>query len=138
MRPRALAVLLAALLAGTTLTIGTSGFSSMAADRGVEVSVAPDDSAYIGFAQTLDGGADGTTNLTVQVTNRFTETELTSVTVTVGARTVDLTPADGSLDPGEQTTGTLDDVDCGASLLVDATGEAATAQLNRTVMCDTA
>jgi hypothetical protein len=65
-------------------------------------------------------------------------TELTSVTVTVGARTVDLPPADGSLDPGEQTAGTLQDVDCGTSPLVDASGRSVAVQLDRTVVCDTA
>ncbi|WP_418284240.1 hypothetical protein [Halorubrum sp. DTA46] len=76
MKRRNLILLLGGASSGT-MSVGTGAFSSMEAERGVEVSVVGDDSAYVGYNEwdktvPEDLRDDGTVHL-VTVTNRFRE-----------------------------------------------------------------
>lgn len=134
MRGRHLALILA-LLTALTLVTSTGGYSSVTAGRGVDVAVAPDEAAFIGFEQTTDTVTNGTTNVTVSVTNRFPAgTSLETVVVIVDGERVILT-LDGTLDSGESTNETFETVACGASIRVHATGSGVTVHLYRSVQC---
>jgi hypothetical protein len=55
------------VVAAALLAVGTGGFSAMAADRGVEVTVVDDSEAFVGYEASCDDDGD----LSVTVTNRF-------------------------------------------------------------------
>lgn len=71
------------VVASTGLLFGSMGFSSVAADRGVSVAVADDDSALVGY-DTDDQTVTGDERLTlVTVTNRLSSSaSVTNVTAT--------------------------------------------------------
>ncbi len=127
-------VLVAAVVA-VTLVVGTSGYTAANTDRGVRVAVVDDDAAYVGVEQTATDTANGTTNLTVAVTNQFpTSTVLGTVTVTVDGRTVALTQ-DGPLGPGKRAVRTFQGLPCDATITVGASGTDVDVQFSRPVDC---
>ena len=134
MNTRTLVVVCGALAAVVALTTGTGGFTSATADRGVEVSVANDANALLGVERTTAGTGNGTTNLTVNVTNRFGTSELDTVTVRVDGESTDLAET-GPLTPGARGSATVTAVDCGSTIRVDASGDGVDVTLTRRVPC---
>lgn len=130
---RALAVVAGMLLVVGT-TVGTGGFSAVSADRGVDVTVADDDHAYFGVDRSPSGTANGTTNLTVTVANRFgTSTVLESVTLTA---TLDgTTKRLSAISAGESKEATLRNVSCDGYVAIRATGDSVDISLSREVIC---
>lgn len=108
------------------LPAGIAGSPSVAADRGLEVGVAPDSDAYLGIERTC--GADGA--LGVRLTNRFARTTL-DVTVHVNgtAKTA------RGLEPGTTAvlTFSANTSSSGDQIAVEGTGTRATVQLERLV-----
>lgn len=91
------------VVASTGLMFGSMGFSSVAADRGVSVAVADDDSALVGYdTGTVQVTGNERVDL-VTVTNRLSsEASVTNVTVTTGADDVTVSSVSKpTLDPGE-------------------------------------
>jgi len=130
MNRRTLLVLCSAVVAVVALTTGTSGFSSATADRSLEVSVADDADALLGVERTTSGTANGTTTLTVTVTNRFADTAFEDVEVTVGNRSTV-----ASLAPGERESLAFPAVRCGATVRIAATSQNVQVSLDRSVEC---
>lgn len=129
-----LLLVLVATLAVVGVTMASAGNVTMSADRSFVVSTTDDQTAYLGFQQTVDT-AGTVTNLTVNVTNQYPPgTTLTSLTVTVGSETE--SPAlNGGLDPGERVTARFTDVDCTANITVDVSGSNESGTLVRPVSC---
>lgn len=115
-----LASIVLAAVASTGLVFGSMGFSAVAADRGVSVSVASDEHALVGY-QTEDVEVAGTANVSlVTVENRLpSDASVTDVTVAtndpnvsvsgvsqpaVGAGTEERVRADVSCDGATETT----------------------------------
>lgn len=120
-------VLVVGLVALLGVLAGTGGVSSSVVERGMQGQVVDDESAYLGFEQTSET-VDGTTNLTVTVTNQFAAgISLTSVEVTVENETTDL----GPLDAGEAASVTVADVDCNGTVAVEASGDGVDVYLDR-------
>jgi len=111
------------LVLAISLLVGTGSFTAMSADRGVNVAVVDDDSAFVGY----DAACENST-LSVTVTNRFERT-LTDGSVTVAGTTELL----GDLDPGEQAVVTFDDYEVDDSVTVSVQSPTNTAELDRTV-----
>jgi hypothetical protein len=133
-RERRLSLILL-LIATLALVTSTSGYTSVTAGRNVLVAVAPDDAAFLGFEQSNGTVTNGTTTVTVTVTNRFPAgTPLETVTVTVDAETATLTP-DGTLDAGESASATFENVTCGGPVAVHASGSDVSVHLDRSVQC---
>lgn len=142
-RRAALAVATLTLLASVVVT---GGFSSVSADRTVQVAVAEDSRAYLSItepAQNLSAGEQRVTLLTLQ--NRFA-TRLTGVEVTVagdGTSPPNLNGTDPVDHPESLAIGEEGDVSvtvyCGDSgsdefrVAVDASGPGVSVGLNRTV-----
>ena len=116
------------------LTNGTSGFTSTTADRAVNVSVVGDERALLGIERTTSGTANGTTNLTVTVTNRFAATRLDTVSISVNGESADVGTT-GPLSPGAMESMTFTGVDCGSTVNVDVNGETIDVTLTRPVPC---
>jgi cell division protein FtsI/penicillin-binding protein 2 len=132
--PHRLLLVLLATVAIVGVTVASAGNVTMSADRSFVVSTTDDQTAYLGFQQTVD--TTGTaTNLTVDVTNQYPPgTTLTTLTVTVGSETQ--TPAlNGGFDPGERVTVEFTDVDCTADITVDVSGSNESGTLVRPVDC---
>jgi hypothetical protein len=130
---RTLAVVVGALLVVGT-TVGTGGFSAMNADRGVDITVVDDDRAYLGVDRSPSGTANGTTNLTVTITNRLgSGTTLESVTLT--ATLDDASKRLDSIQTGELKEATLRGVSCDGYIEIRATGESVEVSLSRAVIC---
>lgn len=128
------------LFAGLALVVSsvmsTGGVSSVSVDRGIDVAVADDELAYLGFEQTPTNTSNDTTDLEVSVTNQFSGgTELTAVEVTINETTVDLA-AGGTVSPGEEVAYTFTAVPCGDRITVVAVGAGVSVQLNRSVACE--
>jgi hypothetical protein len=136
--------LAAAALALVATTASSAGFTSVSADRGVEISTAPDSHAFLTIDHhhpTLTAQSDDAR--LVNITNQFAMT-LTSVTVTVthGAGPAELANGpvtlEESLHPGGSLVVTVP-VECDGSghaefvVSVDASGPEATVDLTRTV-----
>jgi len=107
----------------------TGGFSSVSADRGMKVSIAPDGSAYLGFEQETSNINENTSSadLNVTIINRLGS----GLTVTVdsgsgGEHTK-------SLGPGESEEYTFFDVQCGSTIYVEASGSGVTVEFERKV-----
>lgn len=130
---RTLAVVVGALLVVGT-TVGTGGFSAIVADRGVDVTVVDDDHAYLGVDRSPSGTVNGTTNLTVTVTNRFGDgTTLASVLLTA---TLDgTTKRLNSISAGESKDATLRGVPCDGYVAIHAAGDSVDVSLSREVVC---
>jgi hypothetical protein len=132
------------LLGGTSsgaMSVGTGAFSSMEAERGVEVNVVEDDDAYVGYRESdktvpADLRGDGALHL-VTVTNRFREAvSIVDVTVGDGADVLAEVSYDGSeLGTGEKEniTGHVEGLPPGESVEIEVTvtveGAGVTAQL---------
>jgi len=74
----------AMIVLAISLLVGTGSFSAVSADRGVAITVADDDSAFLGFtseAPVLDNGRHNETTLAT-IHNRF-DGRLTDVEVTI-------------------------------------------------------
>ena len=71
MRTLRAASLLLAFLAATGLVFGTFAFSAMSADRGLDLGVTDDDSAYVGYAELTDAVHDGESTETAEFRNQF-------------------------------------------------------------------
>lgn len=127
-------VLLVAAIAALSLTLGTSGVSSVSVDRGIDVAVAEDRRAFLAFEQRTTT-TNGTTSLNVTIGNQYPDgTSLSTVTVSVGGTTVDLT-IDQQLDAGEERTSTFGAVSCNDTIRVEATGAGVAASFERSVVC---
>ncbi len=118
---RRLLLVVAVVVAGSLL-VPTTGFSSAAADRSVEVAVAPDDSAYLGVQRTCNNGT-----VRVGVTNRLPTGTGLDVDVAVGGTSK---PIDG-LAPGESRNRTFDSFDADDRITVDASGSGVSVRLTR-------
>lgn len=116
---RRLLLVVAVVLAGS-LVVPTMGFSSVAADRSIEVAVVPDDSAYLGVQRTCNNST-----VRVGVTNRLPTG--TTLDVAVGGTTE---PIDG-LAPGESQNRTFDSFDADDRITVDASGSGVSVRLTR-------
>ena len=128
-------VLVAALLASLALVSNTAAYSSVHADRGVQVQVVGDEDAYLGLQRTTTNVSNGTADLEVTVSNQFAAgTDLTEVETTVGGTAVDLA-AGGSLDPGERSSHTFANVSCADAVTIAASGSGVRVSLNRSVPC---
>jgi len=124
-------VLAAAVVVLLATVSGTGGFSSAEADRSMDVSIANDDSAFVGFEQTTEE-TNQTVNLTVAVTNQLPSgTTLSTVSVTVGSESQDA----GPLDTGERNEAEFHDIDCDSSIAVDASAASVSVQFSRDVEC---
>ncbi|WP_435095792.1 hypothetical protein [Halorubrum sp. N11] len=123
------------------MSMGTGAFSSVKADRGVEVNVENDDSAYVGYKEwdktiPADLRDDGTVHL-VTVTNRFrNEISIVDVEIDDGRNVLtEVSYSDSSFGTGEQEeiTGRVEGLAPGESVQVEVTvtveGAGVTAQL---------
>ena len=127
-------VLLVAAVAALSLTLATSGVSSVSTDRAVDVAVADDQRAFLAFEQRTTT-TNGTTSLDVTIGNQYPNgTPLSTVTVSVGGTTVDLA-TDQQLDAGEKRTSTFRAVSCNDTIRVEATGAGVAASFERSVLC---
>lgn len=134
-RRRSLSLVLATV-AVLALVTSTGGVSSVTGDRDVRIAVAPDHSAFLGFEQSTGTVTNGTTNVTLTVTNGFPSgTSLATVEITVDGETENLV-ADGSLGSGESAGATFENVACDAKITVEASGSDVFARLVRSVECD--
>jgi hypothetical protein len=115
-------LLVVAVVAAGSLVAPTAGFSSMAADRSVEVAVAPDDSAYLGVQRTCNNST-----VRVGVANRLPTGTALDVDVAVGGTTRTI----GGLAPGESRNRTFESVDADDRIAVDASGSGVSVRLTR-------
>ncbi|QSG06150.1 hypothetical protein [Halapricum desulfuricans] len=117
----------AALLAlAVLLVLGTGGFSAMSADRGVSVSVADDEEAYLGYDDTCENGT-----LKVTITNQFDD-RLTDVSITVDGEQKDL-PEDAEIEAAKQWTATFNVSGTNSrDVTVEASGPGVSVELDRT------
>lgn len=159
MRRRTVLLAIAVVAATTASTAGTAGFSSVTADRGVTVSVADDDAAFLGIDREATNVSDGRTDLVVGLTNRLPGVDDLLVTVSVvgddggdaddaddgngedgdaGDEPID-PPRSVALDPGETARVTVSGVDCDATVRIEAVTDGADADVrivaNRRVPC---
>jgi hypothetical protein len=124
LRRASIALMLASALA---LVIGSAGFSTMAADRGVNVNVVSDDHAYVGYdtepieVTTENGTGSKYDENLVTVDNRFTA-NLDVVSVETGVSTdditIDVTETPTGIEPGGDSH-IEGDIDCNSD---DASG----------------
>ncbi|MFT4889789.1 MAG: hypothetical protein ACI9YT_000700 [Halobacteriales archaeon] len=134
-RRRSLSLVLATV-AVLALVTSTGGVSSATVDRGVRIAVAPDHSAFLGFEPSTGTVTDGTTNVTLTVTNGFPSgTTLATVEVTVDGETRKLV-ANRSLGSGESAGATFENVACDARITVEASGAGVFVRLVRSVEYD--
>jgi hypothetical protein len=158
-RRRTVLLAIAVVAATTASTAGTAGFSSVTADRGVTVSVADDDAAFLGIDREATNVSDGRTDLVVGLTNRLPGVDDLLVTVSVvgddggdaddaddgngedgdaGDEPID-PPRSVALDPGETARVTVSGVDCDAAVRVEAVTDGTDADVrivaNRRVPC---
>lgn len=113
----------AVLALAVLLILGTGGFSAISADRGVSVTVAGDDEAYVGYEDTCDGQA-----FKITITNQF-DSDIDDGTVTVGDDEADF----GPLSPGEAATITFGNVEHEDPVTVTVEGDGFSAELDRSV-----
>lgn len=129
------ALLLAALGVIGVMMIGTSGASSVTAERGVEMTVAEDDTAVVGFEQRTIHTANGTTDLELTVRNQFVAgTELTTAELHVDGTTENLAE-NSPLGPGEHATERFVGVSCADEITVHVSGTDIDTRFNRPVQC---
>jgi len=129
------ALLLAALGLIAISTISTSGASSVIAERGVEMTVADDHAAVVGFEQRTIHTENGTTDLELTVRNQFVAgSELTAVELRVGGTTSTLAE-NSPLEPGEHRTETFASVSCADEITVHVSGTGIDTRFHRPVQC---
>lgn len=128
-------LLLVALATAIGLTLGTSGFSSVSADRGIDVAVTDDEQAFLTFEQNTTDTANGTTAIEVTVGNQYPAgTTLSTVTVTANGTTTDLAE-NSQLSSGESRTHTFESVDCDETLSIEAAAPSVAVSFERSVSC---
>ena len=88
----------------------------------------------LGIERGTSGTENGTTNLTVTVTNRFAGVTLTSVDVRVGKARADLATSN-PLAPGEADSATFPNVSCDSAVHIDAQSEGVRVTITRSVPC---
>lgn len=102
-----------AMLAVSLLVFGGAGFSQVAAERGLQVSVVPDDEALIGYESVADETVtDGETDALIEVTNRAPG-DISVVDVSVdsqgtGDLSVDVDDYPTEISPGDSETVTAE------------------------------
>ncbi len=134
MSRRRLLVLAAAVL-GLAAVTATGGFTSASVERSVQVQVADDENAYLGFEQNVTNVENGSADLEVRISNRFgTATDLATVEVTVDGTAVDLA-GDGPIGPGETVDRTFRSVPCDDSISIAASGDGVAVRFDRIVSC---
>ena len=131
-----------AFTAAVGLTLGTAGFSAIDADRGIEVSVVDDESAYLGVNETAETLVENKSSTVAVYENGFdTELDEFSVNVVSTVPNVDATVVDApeSLDAGESAHVDVvvesEDVDLDSvelRLEVATSGEGVTVETSRT------
>lgn len=102
--------LVLAVIAAIGLLVGSIGFGTVTAERGVNLGVASDDNAYIGYDTTDMAVTDGDRVEIVTVTNRLhDDVSVTDVSVDAESLTFE-NPSEPTLAPGEQAPidGTVD------------------------------
>jgi len=135
MKGRTLLLASAAILA-VTLAASTGAMSSAAVDRGVQVSVADDEVAFLGFQQSVSNASNGTASLNVTLTNQFPAgTTFDAVTVSVNATEVSPVPGNRFL-PGDSLIVSVGNVSCEGRVSVVATGDDASVEFERAVACE--
>ena len=130
-----------AFTAAVGMVLGTAGFSAIDADRGIEVSVVDDDSAYLGV-ETVDPIVENESSTVAVYENGFgTDLDEFSVHAVSTDPNVDATVADApeSLDPGESARVDVvvesEDVDLDSvklQLSVTASGDGVSVETSRT------
>lgn len=94
------------LVVVASLSVGTTGFSAVDADRSVSVDVVDDDEAYVGVvacAKGNDSEGSGKESVRVRVTNRYTDTlTVTAITNADVDRTDGTSDTEGTVEPGER------------------------------------
>ncbi|MFB6112799.1 MAG: hypothetical protein ABEJ58_01695 [Halodesulfurarchaeum sp.] len=128
MRPlRSLSYVLA-VLAVLAIVMGGLGFSSVSAERGVQVAVVDDAEAFVGYqSEDVTDVKEGETIPLVKVTNRFeTDVNVTEVVVKSGNPEqidVDVKSTPSNIDPGESGTirGRVDQCEWSSSAEITAT-----------------
>lgn len=129
-------LVLAAAVVGLAGVTATGGISSIAVERGVEVQIADDRNAYLGFEQNATNVGNGSADLEVRASNQLgTTTAFTTVEVTVDGTTADLT-GDGALEPGDVVTRTFRSVSCEERVAVSASGDGVSVRFDRPVECE--
>ncbi|MDB2283239.1 hypothetical protein PM030_15310 [Halorubrum ezzemoulense] len=104
MKRRTLILLLGGASSGA-MSVGTGAFSSVEAERGVEVNVVEDDEAYLGLEQVADVVPPGERTKALRVTNQFTSAlNFKEVRVTDGdAEAINIGSVDSAtLAPGDK------------------------------------
>jgi hypothetical protein len=134
-----LASIVLAAVASTGLVFGSVGFSAVAADRGVSVSVASDENALVGY-ETYDQTITGDEVNLVTVSNRLpSSATVTDVDVSVASSdgTVDVTDIEkpGSIATGENGTvkATIDcksGAEANLTVAVTVEGDGVTAEIS--------
>ena len=104
--------LLTGALAVLGATLGTGGFSTVAADRSADIRVVDDDRAYLGIEQNATTIND-TTNLTVTVTLSREDESI------------------GPISPGQSSEARFTNVSCAGTVGVEAAGDDAAVYLSR-------
>jgi len=128
-------LLLVGVVAALSLTFGTSGVSSVSADRSIEVAVVDDQKAFLTFEQDPGNTTNGTTSLNVTLGNQYPAgTPLTRVTVSVDTETAAHTEAK-RLAPGARRTWTFRSVSCSDTIAVEAEGSGVSTSFERPVAC---
>ena len=123
------------LVIALSVTVATGGVSSVTADRGVEVTVAEDDEAFLGVEQQATK-ANGTTPVVVTVRNQYPGgATFSTVAVTVNETTVDLAK-NSSIRPGTSRTNVFHAAGCDDTISVEAEGPSVQISVERDVICN--
>lgn len=117
-------LLVVALLVAGSLIASTTGFSSAAVDRNVDVAVASDDKAYLGIQRECRGNASQVT-----ITNRFSSGTRLDIDIAVNGttKTIDDLAARG------QETKQFDTFDTDDTITIDASGSGVSVHLTRSL-----
>jgi len=128
-------LVLVALVVAIFFTMGTSSVSSVTADRPIDIAVADDSNAYVGFEQQHTRIQNGTTDLEVTVRNQYLSgASFTTVSVTVHGREVDLSK-NSPLEPGDSRTQRFNSTPCDSSIAIVVSGTGISAEIQRPVSC---
>jgi len=128
-------LVLAALVVAIFFSLGTSSVSSVTADRSIDIMIADDSNAYVGFEQQRTRTQNGTTDLEVTVQNQYPSgTRFTTASVTVHGREVDLSK-NSPLEPGDSRTHRFNSTPCDSSIAIVVSGTGISAEIQRAVSC---
>jgi len=133
-RNRKLVLVVAAAVA-VSFSLGTAGFSSASADRGIDVNVVDDQQAYLGFEQQSINTDNGTTTVEVTIANQFPAgTAHSEVRVSIIGTPDDRT-ADSQLGVGERQTHRFESVPCNGTIAVEVDDPGTRLDFERAVSC---